>query len=516
MSTMNCDALPQPLHRGTGARRHHLLSLRDRTEVSTVLDLLDSLGADPLGVSDLAERRVLELACGSGRLTLPIASAGHRVLATDVEPEVLAYLGSQLGLGPERSTSSSRKHPMGLRRWLRSHTLESGAAEGLVSDLGALPTPDSRMSRRASSAVYESSAPDAATSYASPASGPRAGQYLRPNHRLDPLSPEPGAGPGTEPGSGTGRQASWNPTPSAGPGAGLPGGASSSSSAGLASDAGWQGGSGSSRSAGLGLPGGASGSPSASLGAGRSSQFVESDWDAGWQGGSGSSRSAGLGASGSSSTEPGWETGRHMRRGRHVAPDPDPLGAHPQAGTPSSWGESVDVSGSTPQGGAHFPLPSAGLGRTRPGALDRIGLGLADMTAFCLTERFKAVCLPNSSITLLSPVTRRHTLRLAASHLAPGGILIVCTEYVLEDAPISLSLSFGQDVKLEEQTDGRRRRLWLSWGPERYASDLFVVPPAWVVEALTGLGLTVIYQHSRPDSAVPGRANAVIAAVKRP
>ena len=85
MSTMNCDALPQPLHRGTGARRHHLLSLRDRTEVSTVLDLLDSLGADPLGVSDLAERRVLELACGSGRLTLPIASAGHRVLATDVE-----------------------------------------------------------------------------------------------------------------------------------------------------------------------------------------------------------------------------------------------------------------------------------------------------------------------------------------------------------------------------------------------------------------------------------------------
>ena len=470
MSTMNCDALPQPLHRGTGARRHHLLSLRDRTEVSTVLDLLDSLGAAPLGVSDLAERRVLELACGSGRLTLPIASAGHRVLATDVEPEVLAYLGSQLGLGPERSTSSSRKRPVGLRRWLRSQTLEPGAVEGLVPDLGALPlpTPDSRMSRRASSAVYESSAPDVAASYASPASGPRAGQYLRPNHRLDPLSPEP-----AEPGPGTGRQASWNPTPSAAWGAGLPGGASGSPSAGLASDA-------------------------------------------GWQGGSGSSRSAGLGASGSSSTEPGWETGRHMRRGRHVAPDPDPLGAHPQAGTPSSWGESVDVSGSTPQGGAHFPLPSAGLGRTRPGALDRIGLGLADMTAFCLTERFKAVCLPNSSITLLSPVTRRHTLRLAASHLAPGGILIVCTEYVLEDAPISLSLSFGQDVKLEEQTDGRRRRLWLSWGPERYASDLFVVPPAWVVEALTGLGLTVIYQHSRPDSAVPGRANAVIAAVKRP
>ena len=487
MSTMNCDALPQPLHRGTGARRHHLLSLRDRTEVSTVLDLLDSLGADPLGVSDLAERRVLELACGSGRLTLPIASAGHRVLATDVEPEVLAYLGSQLGLGPERSTSSSRKRPMGLRRWLRSQTLEPGAVEGLVPDLGALPlpTPDSRMSRRASSAVYESSAPDVAASYASPASGPRAGQYLRPNHRLDPLSPEP-----AEPGPGTGRQASWNPTPSAA----------------------W----------GAGLPGGASGSPSAGLGAGRSSQFVESDWDAGWQGGSGSSWSAGSGAGlpggapGSPSTEPGWETGRHVRRGRHVAPDPDPLGAHSQAGTPSSWGESVDVSGSTPQGGAHLPLPSAGLGRTRPGALDRIGLGLADMTAFCLTERFKAVCLPNSSITLLSPVTRRHTLRLAASHLAPGGILIVCTEYVLEDAPISLSLSFGQDVKLEEQTDGRRRRLWLSWGPERYASDLFVVPPAWVVEALTGLGLTVIYQHSRPDSAVPGRANAVIAAVKRP
>ncbi len=508
MSTMNCDALPQPLHRGTGARRHHLLSLRDRTEVSTVLDLLDSLGADPLGVSELAERRVLELACGSGRLTLPIASAGHRVLATDVEPEVLAYLGSQLGLGPERSTSSSRKRPMGLRRWLRSQTLEPGAVEGLVPDLGALPlpTPDSRMSRRASSAVYESSAPDVAASYASPASGPRAGQYLRPNHRLDPLSPESGAGLGTEPGPGTGRQSSWNSTPSAGWGAGLPGGASSSSSAGLETESGW-----------LGAPG----SSSVGSGVGRSSQFVESDWEAGWQGGSGSSWSAGSAGSpdspsGSPSAGLAPEPGRHMRRGRHVAPDPDPLSTHPQAGAPSSWGESVDVSGSTPQGGAHLPLPSAGLGRTRPGALDRIGLGLADMTAFCLTERFKAVCLPNSSITLLSPVTRRHTLRLAASHLAPGGILIVCTEYVLEDAPASLSLSFGQDVKLEEQTDGRRRRLWLSWGPERYASDLFVVPPAWVVEALTGLGLTVIYQHSRPDSAVPGRANAVIAAVKRP
>lgn len=490
MSTMNCDALPQPLHRGTGARRHHLLSLRDRTEVSTVLDLLDSLGADPLGVSDLAERRVLELACGSGRLTLPIASAGHRVLATDVEPEVLAYLGSQLGLGPERSTSSSRKRPMGLRRWLRSQTLGSGAVEGLVPDLEALPlpTPDSRMSRRASSAVYESSAPDVAASYASPASRPRAGQYLRPDHRLDPLSPEPGAGLGTEPGSGTGRQASRNPTPSA-----------------------W----------GAGAPGGAPGSPSAGLGAGRSSQFVASDWEAGWPAGPGSSWSAGsAGSPGSPSGSPSAglapEPGRHMRRGRHVAPDPDPLSAHSQAGAPSSWGESVDVSGSTPQGGAHLPLPSAGLGRTRPGALDRIGLGLADMTAFCLTERFKAVCLPNSSVTLLSPVTRRHTLRLAASHLAPGGILIVCTEYVLEDAPSSLSLSFGQDVKLEEQTDGRCRRLWLSWGAERYASDLFVVPPAWVVESLTGLGLTVIYQHSRPDSAVPGRANAVIAAVKRP
>lgn len=507
MSTMNCDALPQPLHRGTGARRHHLLSLRDRTEVSTVLDLLDSLGADPLGVSDLAERRVLELACGSGRLTLPIASAGHRVLATDVEPEVLAYLGSQLGLGSERSTSSSRKRPMGLRRWLRSQTLEPGAVEGLAPDLGALPlpTPDSRMSRRASSAVYESSVPDVAASYASLASRPRAGQYLRPNHRLDPLSPEPGAGLGTEPGSGTGRQASWNLTPSAW-GAGAPGGAPGSSSAGPAPEPGWLG---------------ALGSSSAGSGADRPSQFVESGWEAGWQGGSGSSRSAGSAGSpdspsGSPSAGLAPEPGRYTRRGRHVAPDPDPLSAHSQAGTPSSWGESVDVSGSTPQGGAHLPLPSAGLGRTRPGALDRIGLGLADMTAFCLTERFKAVCLPNSSITLLSPVTRRHTLRLAASHLAPGGILIVCTEYVLEDAPISLSLSFGQDVKLEEQTDGRRRRLWLSWGPERYASDLFVVPPAWVVEALTGLGLTVIYQHSRPDSAVPGRANAVIAAVKRP
>ncbi|WP_454931448.1 class I SAM-dependent methyltransferase [Actinomyces israelii] len=85
------DSSIPPLHRGAGARRHHQLRLRDRTEVAAALEGL----ADLTGPG-LADLRVLELACGSGRLTLPLATAGHRVLATDIDPQALEHLSAGL------------------------------------------------------------------------------------------------------------------------------------------------------------------------------------------------------------------------------------------------------------------------------------------------------------------------------------------------------------------------------------------------------------------------------------
>lgn len=78
-----------PLYSGLGARRYHALSAHDDAEIALILETL----ANRLS-PDLAELRILELACGSGRVTLPMATAGHRVLATDLSPDMLEVLRS--------------------------------------------------------------------------------------------------------------------------------------------------------------------------------------------------------------------------------------------------------------------------------------------------------------------------------------------------------------------------------------------------------------------------------------
>ncbi len=79
------------LYRGVGAQRYHDLSHQDGTEIASVLGLLENLPDQAL-----AGLRVLELACGSGRVTLPMAAAGHRVLATDLSIDVLSLLAERL------------------------------------------------------------------------------------------------------------------------------------------------------------------------------------------------------------------------------------------------------------------------------------------------------------------------------------------------------------------------------------------------------------------------------------
>ena len=76
---------------GTGARRRHELTHRDDTEIASILDFLEILPDQAL-----AGLRVLELACGSGRVTVPMAAAGHRVLATDLSINVLSLLAERL------------------------------------------------------------------------------------------------------------------------------------------------------------------------------------------------------------------------------------------------------------------------------------------------------------------------------------------------------------------------------------------------------------------------------------
>jgi len=76
---------------GTGARRRHELTHRDDTEIASILDFLEILPDQAL-----AGLRVLELACGSGRTTVPMAAAGHHVLATDISIDVLDLLADRL------------------------------------------------------------------------------------------------------------------------------------------------------------------------------------------------------------------------------------------------------------------------------------------------------------------------------------------------------------------------------------------------------------------------------------
>ncbi|VEG28641.1 bifunctional 3-demethylubiquinone-9 3-methyltransferase/ 2-octaprenyl-6-hydroxy phenol methylase [Actinomyces howellii] len=147
-----------------------------------------------------------------------------------------------------------------------------------------------------------------------------------------------------------------------------------------------------------------------------------------------------------------------------------------------------------------------------------VELRLTSLTSFSFDETFKAVCLPTGVTTRLDRTERRSVMEAAVSHLAPGGVLIVSTDYVLESAPTTMCLALGPHTTLTEQIlpETGLRRTTLSWEDELYSSDLHIVPPTWVSRTCTQLGLTVTYQRSKPDPLLTGRVNAVIAAVKNP
>lgn len=70
---------------GQGSAIYHQLTHDDRSEVAELVRLVRR-----------CEGAVLELACGSGRLTLPLLTCGHEVVAIDNSPRMLELLAQRL------------------------------------------------------------------------------------------------------------------------------------------------------------------------------------------------------------------------------------------------------------------------------------------------------------------------------------------------------------------------------------------------------------------------------------
>lgn len=79
-----------------GSQLYHTLTLRENAEIG---EMLEAAG-EPSGT-------VLELACGSGRLTFPFLEAGHTVLGLDFSPHMLAHLARRLA-EPEAAAHADR------------------------------------------------------------------------------------------------------------------------------------------------------------------------------------------------------------------------------------------------------------------------------------------------------------------------------------------------------------------------------------------------------------------------
>jgi SAM-dependent methyltransferase len=67
------------------------------TELATRLVPALSPGRSRAGVEGAPEQEVLELACGTGRVTEALARAGHRVVGVDLSPSMLARARARLG-----------------------------------------------------------------------------------------------------------------------------------------------------------------------------------------------------------------------------------------------------------------------------------------------------------------------------------------------------------------------------------------------------------------------------------
>ena len=88
LADAGCVAAPSDIYSGDGARFYDDLVGPDRSEIREVLDIARRVGPD-----------VLDLAAGSGRITLPLVRTGKRVTALDLSVDMLARLRAALPAG---------------------------------------------------------------------------------------------------------------------------------------------------------------------------------------------------------------------------------------------------------------------------------------------------------------------------------------------------------------------------------------------------------------------------------
>ena len=81
LAELKATPLPQDLYSGLGADFYERLVGSDRSEVREVLALARNVDGD-----------ILDIAAGSGRLTIPLVRAGKRVTAVDLSEDMLALL----------------------------------------------------------------------------------------------------------------------------------------------------------------------------------------------------------------------------------------------------------------------------------------------------------------------------------------------------------------------------------------------------------------------------------------
>jgi SAM-dependent methyltransferase len=88
LAAAGCVAAPSDIYAGEGARFYDEVVGPDRSEIREVLDVARRCGP-----------AVLDLAAGSGRLTVPLVRSGKRVTALDLSTDMLARLRATLSPG---------------------------------------------------------------------------------------------------------------------------------------------------------------------------------------------------------------------------------------------------------------------------------------------------------------------------------------------------------------------------------------------------------------------------------
>ena len=97
LDLVGATARAQDLYAGAGTDFYDRLVGPDRAEIREVL-----------GLAHTAPGPVLDLAAGSGRLTIPLARSGHRVTAVDLSAGALAVAYSLISRCSSRITCARR------------------------------------------------------------------------------------------------------------------------------------------------------------------------------------------------------------------------------------------------------------------------------------------------------------------------------------------------------------------------------------------------------------------------